>query len=366
MSRKVFLSPPHMGGRELEYIEEVFESNYIAPVGKFLDRFEHSVTEYTGAEYAVALSSGTAAIHLALRIGGIGPGDRVLASTFTFIGSVAPVMYQGAEPVFIDSDESWNLDPVLLEEAIEKENPKAVIVTHLYGQSAKIGEIAEICEKYGVLLIEDAAESLGATYRGRHTGTFGRFGIYSFNGNKIITTSGGGMLIGRQEKDIEEARKLSAQAREDEVWYEHTELGYNYRMSNVLAAIGVGQMEVLSERIEKKREIFEWYRESLSDIDGITWMPEIEGSFGNRWLTTLTFDSTDPMKIVAALNAHDIESRPLWKPMHLQPLFKGMKHYGGRVSEDLFARGLCLPSGTAMQRSDVERISSILRRALCG
>ncbi len=355
-----------MGGRELEYIEEVFESNYIAPVGKFLDRFEHSVTEYTGAEYAVALSSGTAAIHLALRIGGIGPGDRVLASTFTFIGSVAPVMYQGAEPVFIDSDESWNLDPVLLEEAIEKENPKAVIVTHLYGQSAKIGEIAEICEKYGVLLIEDAAESLGATYRGRHTGTFGRFGIYSFNGNKIITTSGGGMLIGRQEKDIEEARKLSAQAREDEVWYEHTELGYNYRMSNVLAAIGVGQMEVLSERIEKKREIFEWYRESLSDIDGITWMPEIEGSFGNRWLTTLTFDSTDPMKIVAALNAHDIESRPLWKPMHLQPLFKGMKHYGGRVSEDLFARGLCLPSGTAMQRSDVERISSILRRALCG
>ncbi len=355
-----------MGGRELEYIEEVFESNYIAPVGKFLDRFEHSVTEYTGAEYAVALSSGTAAIHLALRIGGIGPGDRVLASTFTFIGSVAPVMYQGAEPVFIDSDESWNLDPVLLEEAIEKENPKAVIVTHLYGQSAKIGEIAEICEKYGVLLIEDAAESLGATYRGRHTGTFGRFGIYSFNGNKIITTSGGGMLVGRREKDIEEARKLSAQAREDEVWYEHTELGYNYRMSNVLAAIGVGQMEVLSERIEKKREIFEWYRESLSDIDGITWMPETEGSFGNRWLTTLTFDSTDPMKIVAALNAHDIESRPLWKPMHLQPLFKGMKHYGGRVSEDLFARGLCLPSGTAMQRSDVERISSILRRALCG
>ncbi|WP_201352078.1 aminotransferase class I/II-fold pyridoxal phosphate-dependent enzyme [Hydrogenimonas urashimensis] len=364
MAEKIFLSPPHMGGSELRYVKEVFESNYIAPIGAFIDRFEASVAAYTGAKHALALSSGTAAIHLALRVAGVGRGDKVLASTFTFIGSVAPILYQGAEPVFIDSDESWNLDPHLLAEAIEKQKPKALIVTHLYGQSAKIAEIAAICENEGVVLIEDAAESLGALYRGRHTGTYGRFGIYSFNGNKIITTSGGGMLVGQGKEDIARAKKLSTQAREETLWYEHTELGYNYRMSNVLAAIGVGQMEVLPERIAKRREIFGWYRELLGDIEEIAWMPEVEGSRGNRWLTTLTFASADPMKIIRALAQESIESRPLWKPMHMQPLFKNAPVYGGMVSERLFAKGLCLPSGTALRKEDIEKITSIVRRAL--
>ncbi|WP_456382037.1 aminotransferase class I/II-fold pyridoxal phosphate-dependent enzyme [Hydrogenimonas sp.] len=362
--RKIFLSPPHMSGKELAYVREVFESNYIAPLGAFIDRFEKAVCDYTGAERAVALVSGTAAIHLALRVGGVGPGDKVLASTFTFIGSVAPILYQGAEPVFVDSDESWNLDPKLLERAIEREKPKALVVTHLYGQSAKIAEIAEICARHGVMLIEDAAESLGATFDGKQTGTFGRFGIYSFNGNKIVTSGGGGILTGKRE-DIEKARKLSTQAREDTIWYEHTEVGYNYRMSNVLAAIGTGQMEILSERIRKKREIFAWYREFLGDVEEIAWMPEIEGSRGNRWLTTLLFDRTDPLKVIEALERRNIESRPLWKPMHLQPLFESAGRYGGGVSEDLFARGLCLPSGTALEKEDVAKVAEIVRRVVC-
>jgi UDP-N-acetylbacillosamine transaminase len=365
MDKRVFLSPPDMGGSEPDYVREVFESNYIAPIGQFVDRFERAVVSFTGAEHAVALSSGTAAIHLALRVGGVERGDRVLASTFTFIGSVAPILYQNAEPVFIDSDESWNLDPTLLEEAIEREKPKALILTHLYGQSAKMEEIVQICEEKGVLLIEDAAESLGATYGGKQTGTFGRFGIYSFNGNKIITTGGGGMLVGAKAEDIEKARKLSTQAREEAIWYEHTEVGYNYRMSNVLAAIGVGQMEVLSERIEKKRKIFEWYRESLEDIEEISWMPEVEKSRGNRWLTTLTFEKTDPFEVIGALERKNVESRPLWKPMHMQPLFRGARAYGGGVSEKLFARGLCLPSGTSLEKEDVEKISAIVREAIC-
>jgi UDP-N-acetylbacillosamine transaminase len=365
MAEKIFLSPPHMGGNEMKYIEEVFKSNYIAPVGGFIDRFERSVRDFTGVDHAVALSSGTAAIHLALRIAGIGPGDRVGASTFTFIGSVVPILYQNAEPVFIDSDESWNLDPNLLEEAIVKEGLKALILTHLYGQSAKMDEIAKICREKGVVLIEDAAESLGATFEGKHTGTFGEFGIYSFNGNKIITTSGGGMLVSRNGEAIARARKLSTQAREPAVWYEHEESGYNYRMSNVLAAIGVGQMEVLPERIEKKRRIFEWYRELLGEIGEIEWMPEAAKSRGNRWLTTLTLKKSDPIKVIDALACHNIESRPLWKPMHLQPLFKDAKRYGGSVSEAFFAKGLCLPSGTALKKSDVERVAGIVRSVLC-
>ncbi|BDY13177.1 aminotransferase class V-fold PLP-dependent enzyme [Hydrogenimonas cancrithermarum] len=365
MAEKIFLSPPHMGGNEMKYIEEVFESNYIAPIGGFIDRFEQSVRDFTGVGHAVALSSGTAAIHLALRIAGIGPGDRVGASTFTFIGSVAPILYQNAEPVFIDSDESWNLDPNLLEEAIEKEGLKALVLTHLYGQSAKIDEIAEVCREKGVVLIEDAAESLGATFDGKYTGTFGEFGIYSFNGNKIITTSGGGMLVSRNGEAIARARKLSTQAREPAIWYEHEELGYNYRMSNVLAAIGVGQMEVLSRRIGKKRQIFEWYRESLGEIGEIEWMPEVPKSRGNRWLTTLTLKKSDPIKVIDALACHHIESRPLWKPMHLQPLFKDAKRYGGSVSEAFFAKGICLPSGTALGKIDVERVADIVRGLLC-
>ena len=364
MAERLYLSPPHVGGNELRYIREVFESNYIAPLGAFVDRFEAEVCGFTGAKAAAALASGTAAIHLALRLAGVGRGDKVLASTFTFIGSVAPILYQGAEPVFIDCDGSWNADPRLVEEAVVKERPKAFVLTHLYGQSAKVDQIAEICEAHGVTLIEDAAESLGATLHGRQTGTFGRFGIYSFNGNKIITTSGGGMLVSDDEEAIEHARKLATQAREPFVWYEHEELGYNYRMSNVLAAIGVGQMEVLPDRIEKKRQIFAWYREMLDEVEEITFMPEIDASKGNRWLTALTFERSDPMKVIAALEAENIESRPLWKPMHRQPLFADARCYGGKTSEKLFARGLCLPSGTVMDQKDVARVAGVIRRGL--
>jgi len=364
MNKRLFLSPPHMSGSELNYIQEVFKSNYIAPLGAFVDRFEAAICDFVGVKDAVALSSGTAAIHLALRLLGVAKGDKVLASTFTFIGSVAPIIYQGAEPIFIDSDESWNADPSLVEEAILKERPKAFILTHLYGQCAKVDQIAKICETYGVALIEDAAESLGATLYGRHSGTFGSFGIYSFNGNKIITTSGGGMLVSNDEEAITHARKLATQAREPFVWYEHKEIGYNYRMSNVLAAIGVAQMEVIEERVAKKREIFNWYQEELKGIDEIEFMPEIEGSRGNRWLTTILFRDIDPYRVIDELNSSNIESRPLWKPMHLQPIFQNSLSCIDGTSEDSFSRGLCLPSGTAMSRDDVKRVCDIIKRVL--
>ncbi len=360
---KIFLSPPDMGKMELEYIKDVFESNYIAPLGEFVNRFEKAVKDYTNASKALALSSGTAAIHLALRISGVGQGDRVLASTFTFIGSVAPILYQGAEPIFIDSDSSWNADPSLVEEAIIKYKPKAFILTHLYGQIAKVEEIADICDRYNVILIEDAAESLGATYNNRQSGTFGRFGIYSFNGNKIITTSGGGMLVGEKD-DIEYAQKLSTQAREQKPWYEHTEYGYNYRMSNILAAVGVGQMESLDEKIKRRREIFDIYSKMLGDIEGIEFMPEIENSHGNRWLTTLTLP-IDPSKVIKVLQEHKIESRYLWKPMHMQPLFKDAIVLNTKMSERLFEMGICLPSGSSMSNSEVEMVADIVRGVVC-
>ncbi len=356
-----------MGGRELEYIKQVFESNYIAPLGEFVDRFEKSIKNYTKSRYAVALSSATAALHLALRVAEVKEGDEVLASTFTFIGSVAPILYQKATPIFIDSDyESWNLDPNLLEDFIlkrlksAKKLPKALILTHLYGQSAKIDEIYFLCEKYGIILIEDAAESLGATYKEKHTGTFGRFGAYSFNGNKILTTSGGGVLVGENQKDIEKARFLSTQAKEPYLHYEHKTYGYNYRLSNVLAAIGVGQMEVIEKRVKKRREIFEWYKSFLGNFEEIEFMPELPQSRGNRWLTTLTFKRSNPLKIIEHLEKHNIESRPLWKPMHLQPLFKDAPKVVKGVSEDLFKRGLCLPSGSAMSKEEVELVSSLI------
>jgi len=364
---RIFLSPPHMGGNELKYIEEVFQSNYIAPLGAFVDRFEKSVKEYVKTKNALALSSATAALHLALRVLEIDKDDEVLASTFTFIGSVAPILYQRATPIFIDSDyKSWNVDPNLLEDFIlkrKKENkklPKALILTHLYGQNAEIEEIFFLCEKYGIILIEDAAESLGATYKGKATGTFGKLGAYSFNGNKILTTSGGGMLVGDDEKLIERARFLSTQAKEPYLHYEHKTYGYNYRLSNVLAAIGVGQMEVIEDRVKKKREIFDWYREFLDPFEEIEFMPELLNSRGNRWLTTITFKKTNPLKVIEYLEKHNIESRPLWKPMHMQPLFKDAQRVVNGVSEDLFKRGLCLPSGTAMKKEDVEFISSLI------
>jgi len=361
-----------MGGNELAYIHEAFESNYIAPLGHNVDAFEAQIKSYTGAKYALAVTSGTAAIHLALRVLGIKEGDEVMASTFTFIGSVVPILYERCTPFFIDSDTaSWNLDPNLLEEELSqrasqgKKQPKALIVTHLYGQCADIKRLAAICERYGVYLIEDAAESLGAGFEGKQTGTFGKMGIYSFNGNKIITTSGGGMLVSDDEALIAHARHLSTQARDNAPHYEHTEYGYNYRMSNIIAGIGRGQMEVLSERIERRREIFDLYHKALCEIEGISFMPELEGSIGNRWLTTLLLPQhISPESLRLSLEAENIESRPLWKPMHAQPLFQGAQGRLNGLSDTLFKRGICLPSGSSLTDNDVERIVSLVKQAI--
>jgi len=367
MNKRIFLSAPHMGGNELKYIEKVFASNYIAPLGEYVDRFEESIKQYTKAKNALAVTSGTAALHLALRVLGIKKDDDVLASSFTFIGSVDAILYQGANPIFIDSDrKSWNLSPQLLNKYLcecEKK-PKALIVTHLYGQCVDIEKIADICKLHGVYLIEDAAESLGATFKGKHTGTFGDFGVYSFNGNKIITTSGGGMLVSDNKEWIEKAKFYSTQAREPFVHYEHLEYGYNYRMSNVLAAIGVGQMEVIEQRVAKKREIFQWYKESLGDVEEITFMPELENSRGNRWLTAMIFEKSDRNKIMEALEEINVESRPLWKPMHMQPVFKDAKAIVDGTSEELFSKGLCVASSTAMSRDDVKMICDYIKKGL--
>jgi len=363
MSRKLFLSPPHMSGNEQKYINEVFKSNYIAPLGEYVNRFEESICNYTNSPYALAVTSGTAAIHLALRVLGVKSGDDVLASSFTFVGSVSPILYQGANPIFIDSDyDSWNLDPKLLNNYLleSTKKPKALIVTHLYGQVANIEKIADICRIHGVYLIEDAAESLGASYKNKESGTYGDFGVYSFNGNKILTTSGGGMLVSSNKEWIERAKFYSTQAKENFLHYEHIEYGYNYRMSNILASIGVAQMEVLQKRVEKKRELFEWYKEELSDF--VELMPELKGSRGNRWLTTILLkDNSKLEKTIEALEKENCESRPLWKPMHQQPLFKNAISITNGVSEDLYNRGLCLPSGTLMTRDDVKRVSEIIK-----
>ena len=367
MNKRIFLSSPHMSGNELKYIEKVFESNYIAPLGEYVNKFEDSIKNYTKAENALAVTSGTAAIHLALRVLGIGQGDDVLASTFTFIGSVNAILYQGANPIFIDSDkETWNLSPKLLNKYLCecKKKPKALIITHLYGQCANIEKIADICKLHGVYLIEDAAESLGATYKNKHTGTFGDFGIYSFNGNKILTTSGGGMLVSANKDWIEKAKFYSTQAKEPFIHYEHLEYGYNYRMSNVLAAIGVGQMEVIEDRVTKKREIFEWYKEFLADIEEITFMPELENSRGNRWLTALIFEKSDYNKIMKALDEVNVESRPLWKPMHMQKLFENSKAIVDGTSEELFNKGLCVASSTTMTKDDVKMICDVIKKAI--
>lgn len=361
--QRLFLSPPHMSGKEQEYIAEVFKSNYIAPLGEFVDRFEESIKSYTGTSHALALSSATAGLHLALRVLGVGKDDLVLASTFTFIGSVSAILYQGATPVFIDSDESWNLSPILLKKAIREldKKPKALILTHLYGQMSKIDEIVAICKEEGIYLIEDAAESLGASYRDKQSGTFGDFGVYSFNGNKILTTSGGGMLVSQNEEWIEKAKFLSTQAKEPYLHYEHKEYGYNYRMSNVLASIGVAQMEVLDSRVRRKREIFNFYKRELWDIKEISFMPEIEGSFGNRWLTTILFNKTDPSMVIKALEEVNAESRPLWKPMHLQPLFSDALAFVDGSSEMMYAKGLCLPSPTSVSDEEIMRVIKVIQ-----
>ena len=361
--QRIFLSPPHMSGKEQEYINEVFKSNYIAPLGEYVNKFEASVSSYAGAPDALALNSGTSAIHLALRVLGIGAGDAVLASTFTFMASVSPILYQGATPVFVDSDESWNLSPELLKKAIANspKKPKALVVTHLYGQAAKMKEICEICERENIAVVEDAAEALGGFLNGKALGTFGRLGAYSFNGNKIITTSGGGMLVGEKEL-VEKARFYSTQAREPFLHYEHKDYGYNYRLSNVLGAIGTAQMEVLEQRVIKKREIFEKYKKELPELE---FMPEIANSRGNRWLTTALFKEKGAhLRVIEALAKENIESRPLWKPMHMQPVFEGVLAFTDGTSEDMFARGICLPSGTAMQDEEFARVVKIVKENL--
>lgn len=359
--RKIFLSPPHMSGREQEYIAEVFKSNYIAPLGEYVNKFEESIKNYANIPDALALSSGTSGLHLALRVLGIGQGDIVLASSFTFMASVSPILYEKATPVFIDCDESWNLSPKLLRKAIENspKKPKALIVTHLYGQASKMKEICEICKDENIALVEDAAEALGGFYGGKALGTFGELGVYSFNGNKIITTSGGGMLIG--DKDlVEKARFYSTQAREPFLHYEHKDYGYNYRLSNVLGAIGTAQMEVLEDRVAKKREIFDAYARELGEI--MEFMPELENSRGNRWLTTGLFKEKGAhLMVIDALAKENIESRPLWKPMHMQPVFKDALNFTDGASEDYFSRGICLPSGTSMSEADFKRVVKIIK-----
>ena len=352
-----------MSGKEQEYINEVFKSNYIAPLGEYVNKFEASVSSYAGAPDALALNSGTSAIHLALRVLGIGAGDVVLASTFTFMASVSPILYQGATPVFVDSDESWNLSPELLKKAIANspKKPKALVVTHLYGQAAKMKEICEICEQENIAVVEDAAEALGGFLSGKALGTFGRLGAYSFNGNKIITTSGGGMLVGEKEL-VEKARFYSTQAREPFLHYEHKDYGYNYRLSNVLGAIGTAQMEVLEQRVMKKREIFEKYKKELPELE---FMPEIANSRGNRWLTTALFKEKGAhLRVIEALAKENIESRPLWKPMHMQPVFEGALAFTDGTSEEMFARGICLPSGTAMVDEEFARVVKIVKENL--
>ena len=366
MNERIFLSPPHMSGKEQSYIAEVFESNYIAPLGAFVNRFEESIRVYTGISHALALSSATAGLHLALRVLGIGEGDYVLASSFTFIGSVNAILYQNAKPIFVDSDESWNISPELLKIAIQKapKKPKALIITHLYGQVCKLDEIIAICKEEGIYLIEDAAESLGATYNGKQSGTFGDMAVYSFNGNKILTTSGGGMLVSNNAHWIEKAKFLSTQAKEDYLHYEHKEVGYNYRMSNILAAIGVAQMEVLDERVERRREIFAGYKKELSQTNEITFMPEIEKSRGNRWLTTALLTHTNINALIEALEKENIESRPLWKPMHLQPLFHDTLVIEDGTSQYLFEQGICLPSGSSMSNEDVIHVCEIIKEVV--
>ncbi|MDR1912488.1 MAG: DegT/DnrJ/EryC1/StrS family aminotransferase, partial [Helicobacteraceae bacterium] len=360
---RIFLSPPHMGGFEKAFIDRAFEKNYIAPLGENVTGFEEDVKSYTGAKNALALSSGTAAIHLALKAFNIGALDRVAASSFTFIGSVSPIGFVGAEPIFIDSDEvSWNLDPSLFESACKKYRPEALIVTHIYGQAADLDATRDLCDRYGVILIEDAAESLGATYKGKYTGAIAQAGVYSFNGNKIITTSGGGMLVSPDEAIVKRAFFLATQARENAPHYEHREIGYNYRMSNIVAGIGRGQMKVLESRVKRRREIFAFYRDALRDLP-IGFMPELPNTRGNRWLTTITIEDRKitPERLRLALETENIESRPFWKPMHLQPVFQNAKKITSGVSEKLFNKGLCLPSGTATTNDELELIVQTIK-----
>lgn len=375
MLPRIYLSAPHMSGDEQIYIKTAFDTNWVAPLGPNVEGFEHEFCQAVGCAHALAVSSGTAALHLALQLLGVNRGDEVLVSSFTFAASVNPILYLGGYPTFIDSElASWNMNPQLLENVMherarEGKMPKAVIVVHLYGQSADMNPILAICNRFDVPVIEDAAEALGATYRGRMVGTLGRYGVFSFNGNKIITTSGGGMLVTNESDEdgalIARARKLATQAREPAPHYQHNEIGYNYRMSNILAGIGRGQLKVLNDRVQKRREVFDYYVERLGDLPGISFMPEASWGQSNRWLTCMIINpecfGADREEIRLALEAENIESRPLWKPMHLQPVFEKYESVGGDVSRNLFENGLCLPSGSNMSDADLARIVNVIR-----
>lgn len=366
MGKRIYLSSPHMSeeGFEMQYIKEAFETNWIAPLGKNVVQFEKELAKKVGAKFAAALSSGTAAIHMALKAAGVEKGDIVFCSSLTFAASANPIIYQGAIPVFIDSNyETWNMDPEALEEAFKKyPEAKAVIVVHLYGLAADMDRIMKICDKYGAVLIEDAAESLGTYYKGKHTGTIGDYGIFSFNGNKIITTSGGGMLVSDNAERIAKVKFWSTQSRDKARHYQHSELGYNYRMSNIVAGIGRGQLKVLDQRVAKKRYIFEYYKRELSGLDGVEFMPSNEWNEPNFWLSVITLNGkVRPIDVIEALEADNIESRPVWKPMHLQPFFEKYDYIGGDVSEKLFENGVCLPSDTKMTDEDLKRVVEIIK-----
>ncbi|MFN8664777.1 MAG: aminotransferase class I/II-fold pyridoxal phosphate-dependent enzyme [Thermomicrobiales bacterium] len=367
---RIHLSPPHLTGQERAYVEEAFASNWIAPVGPHLDAFEREFCEVVGSQHAVATSSGTAALHLALLGVGVAPGDEVLVSTFTFVASVNPILYLGARPTFVDSETaSWNMDPALLTSALEARArqgrlPKAVVLVHMLGQSADLSPIQEACARFDVPLVEDAAEALGATYHGRRPGSFGRVGAFSFNGNKIITTSGGGMLVTDDAALIALARKLATQARDEAPHYEHSLVGFNYRLSNVSAGIGRGQLATLEERVAARRRNFAYYAQALGSLPGIGFQPEAAWGRHSRWLTAVTIDPTefgaDREMVRLALADANIESRPVWKPMHQQPLFAGCEVIGGAVADELFERGLCLPSGSNLTEADLSRVVDVI------
>jgi pyridoxal phosphate-dependent aminotransferase EpsN len=374
-NERIFLSAPHMTGNEMNYINEAFETNWIAPIGPNVDKFEEELAAYAGTSGGAALSSGTAAIHLALRLLDVGKGDRVFCSSLTFVASANPILYAGAEPVFIDSEEeTWNMSPSALHKAFaaaDKEGrlPKAVIVVNLYGQSAKMDELMAICKEYEVPVIEDAAESLGSLYKGRKSGTIGKFGIFSFNGNKIITASSGGMLVSNDTKALAKARFLGSQAKDPAPYYKHHEVGYNYRMSNVLAGIGRAQLEAIDDRVKARRRVYERYAEGLKDIPAIRFQPELEETYSNRWLSVFTLDpeltSLTPETIKLALEVENIESRNVWNPLHKQELFKDalfFAHDGEEaVSEKIFQHGLCLPSGSNMTIYQQMRVIDVIK-----
>ncbi|KQW83007.1 aminotransferase class I/II-fold pyridoxal phosphate-dependent enzyme [Brevundimonas sp. Root1279] len=373
----ILLSTPHMGEAELQFVEEAFRTNWIAPLGPNVDAFEREIAALAGVKHAAAVSSGTAAIHLAVRMLGVKPGDKVFCSTLTFAASANPIVYEGGEPVFIDSEpDSWNMSPAALERAFDAAVaegwlPKAVIVVNLYGQSADMDPLLAICNRHGVPVIEDAAESLGATYKGKESGSFGLMGVFSFNGNKIITTSGGGMLVSDDEELIKQARFLSTQARDPAPHYQHSQIGFNYRMSNILAGVGRGQLEVLGRRVEARRAVYEAYREGLAGIPGLEFQPEPEWSWSNRWLSALTVDpevaGVTASEVIQRLADEMIECRPVWKPMHLQPVFSHCRHFAHGnepVSDRIFERGLCMPSGSNMRQDEIDRIIDAMRKAL--